>query len=272
MEQSQLPIITKSRLSKDLKQLGLTPEMVVMLHVSVKAIGWIVGGPDMVIQVLLDLVSPKGTLMMLASWEDSPYDLPGWPEEKQKAYLEECPPFDPHRSRAYRKWSILCEYLRTWPGAYRSNHPDNSFVAVGSLARWITKDHPLQYGYGPGSPLAKLCEANGKVLVLGSPIHDITFLHYAEHMARVPNKRIVHYKMPILRNGKRTWVEIEEFDTSQGIVDWHEDYFKAIVGEYLSYGKVLSGKVGEAQSYLFDAADLTEFGIQWMERTFGDKE
>ena len=107
MKQSQLPIITKSRLIKDLKQLGLVPGMVVMLHVSVKAIGWIVGGPDMVIQALLDLLSPKGTLTMLASWEDSPYDLPGWSEEKQKAYLEECPPFDPHRSRAYRKRSIF---------------------------------------------------------------------------------------------------------------------------------------------------------------------
>ena len=131
MDQSQLPIITKSRLVKDLEQLGMKPGMVVMLHVSVKAIGWIVGGPDMVLQSLLDLLSPKGTLMMLASWEDSPYDLPGWPEEKQEAYIEQCPPFDPSRSRAYRKWSILCEYLRTWPGACRSNHPDSSFSAVG---------------------------------------------------------------------------------------------------------------------------------------------
>ncbi len=31
-------------------------------------------------------------------------------------------------------------------------------------------------------------------------------------------------------------------------------------------------KVGEAQSYLLDAMDLTEFGIQWMEKAFGDKE
>ena len=119
--------------------------------------------------------------------------------------------------------------------------------------------------------MAKLCQAKGKVLVLGSPIHDITLLHYAEHMARVPNKRIVHYKMPILWNGKCTWVEIEEFDTNEGIVDWHENYFKTIVQEYLSYREAPSGKVGEAQSYLFDAVDLTEFGIQWMEENFGKK-
>jgi hypothetical protein len=27
--------------------------------------------------------------------------------------------------------------------------------------------------------------------------------------------------------------------------------------------------VGEAKSYLFDAQDLTTFGVAWMERTFG---
>ena len=143
-------------------------------------------------------------------------------------------------------------------------------MAIGSRARWITENHPLQYGYGPGSPLAKLCEANGQVLLLGAPLNCITLLHYAEHMARVPNKRVVRYKMPILRDGRRVWVEIEEFDTSQGVVDWRAgDYFETIAREYISSGKGSSGKVGTAQSYLFDASGLAKFAIQWMERTFG---
>jgi len=87
-------------------------------------------------------------------------------------------------------------------------------------------------------------------------------------MADVPNKRIVRYKMPILRDGQRIWVEIEEFDTCRGIVADAEEYFKTIVHEYLSSGKGCSGKVGAAQSYLFDAASLAEFAIQWLETTF----
>jgi len=31
------------------------------------------------------------TLMMLASWEDNPYELAHWPKERQEAYLQECP-------------------------------------------------------------------------------------------------------------------------------------------------------------------------------------
>ncbi|MEM2884829.1 MAG: aminoglycoside 3-N-acetyltransferase [Thermoproteota archaeon] len=269
MGKGELPTITKSRLVRDLVELGVASGQTLMLHASVSAIGWIVGGPDVVLQALLDVIGPQGTLVMYVGWEDSPYGLEDWPEERRLAYLEECPPFDPARSRACREWSILTEYLRTWPGAFRSCHPDGSFAAVGVLARWITEGHPLQYGYGPGSPLEKLCEVGGKVLLLGAPLNSVTLLHYAEHVANVPNKRVVRYKMPILQDGKRAWVEIEEFDTCRGIVANAEEYFEAIVREYLSSGKGRSGNVGAARSYLFDSADLSEFAVGWLERNFG---
>lgn len=268
MERSKLPPTTKNRLMADLKKLGVASGDTIMLHASVKAIGWIVGGPDVVIQALLDILGEGGTLMMYVCWEDSPYNLVEWSEEWQKAYLEECPPFNPAVSRAHRKWSILTEYLRTWPGAYRSSNPEASCAAVGAKAKWLTENHPLQYGYGPGSPLAKLCEAKGKVLLLGAPLDTITLLHYAEHIANVPNKRIVRYKMPILRDGKHTWVDIEEFDTCGNILLGAKEYFELIPREYLSSRKGQSGKVGAAQSYLFDAGNLVRFAVKWLERKY----
>ncbi len=269
MEQ-RTPLVTKSKLMEDLRKLGLSPGQVVMLHASVKAIGWVVGGPDVVLQAILDILGPDGTLMMYVGWEDDPFSLPEWPEEYQRAYLEECPPFDPQRSRANRKMSILTEYLRTWPGALRSNHPEASVAAVGAKARWLVEGHPLNYPYGPGSPYAKLCEDEGKVLLLGAPLNTVTLLHYAETIAHVPGKRVVRYRMPVLQEGKRIWVEIEDIDTSRGAFDWEGgDYFEAIVQEYLALGKGRSGKVGAADSYLFDAAELVRFAVEWMERTFG---
>jgi aminoglycoside 3-N-acetyltransferase len=265
------PIITRSQLVTELKELGIEAGQTVMLHASVKAIGWIVGGPDMVIQSLLDVLESPGTLMMLVSWEGSPYDLARWSKGCQKAYLEECPAFDPVRSRAYRKWSILTEYLRTWPGAFRSQHPDASFAAVGALARWITENHPLQYGFGPGSPVAKLCDVKGKVLLLGAPLDSLTILHHAEHLAKVPNKQVVHYKMPVLQDGKRVWMDIEEFDTCGGILPGAAEYFNAIPQEYTSLGRCRTGRVGTAESYLFDAADLVKFAVQWLEKKYGVK-
>jgi len=267
------PLVTRSRLARDLVSLGLKTRDLVMLHASVRAIGWVVGGPDTVIRAILDVIGPEGTLMMYAGWEEAPYLTIALEEGRGEAYLAECPAFDPERSRANRKWSILTEYLRTWPGARRSDHPEASVVAVGAKAEWLTKDHPLNYPYGPGSPFAKLCEAGGKVLLLGSPLNAVTVLHYAETIAEIPDKRIVRYRMPILREGKRVWVEIEDIDTGEGIVEGHsnEEYFAEIVREYLASGKGRWGTVGAASSYLFDAAELVRFAVRWLERSFGGK-
>ncbi len=265
---SEQPIITKSRLLRDLRSIGLSEGQTVMLHVSVSAVGWIVGGPGIVLESVLEILTPTGTLMMLASWEDNPYDLPHWPEKRQKRYLKECPPFDPKHSRAdHREMSILAEYLRTWPGACRSRHPF-SLVAVGQRANWLTEDEPWQYRNGPGSPLAKLCEVGGSVLLLGPVLGSITLLHHAEHLAKVPNKKVDRYRMPVLVDGESVWMDFEEYDTTLGIVDWPDDYFETIAKEYIATGHGRAGKVGSAEAFLFEAAPLNAFGVQWMERHF----
>ena len=262
------PIVTKTQLIRDLRALGLSEGRTVMLHASVRSIGWVVGGPDVVLDAILEVLTPSGTLMMLASWEDNPYELPHWPKERQEAYLRECPAYDPERSRADRReMGILTEYLRTWPGACRSRNPF-SYVAVGKHAQRVTSEHPLQYSNGPGSPLAKLCELSGAVLLLGSPIGSVTLLHHAEHLADVPDKRLDRYRMPITQDGQRVWVDIEEYDTTRGIVDWPDNYFETIVNDYLAAGNGRTGKVGAADSYLFEAKPLTAFGARWMEEQF----
>lgn len=260
------PAVTHSRLVKDLSALGVARGQLVMLHASVKSIGWVVGGPDVVLSALFEVLGPEGTLMMVVGWEDSTYEMDEWPAEKRQAYHDECPAFDPSRSRACRNMSILTEYLRTWPGARRSGHPDCSYAAVGPLADWIVRDHPLQYGHGVGSPLAKLCEAGGSVLLLGSPLVHVTLLHYAECLADVPGKRVVRYRAPVLRDGRRVWVELEEYDTCNGIVGSSDQYFPAIMEAYLTVGHGRSGLVGHGRSYLFHAPHLTRFAVEWMER------
>lgn len=269
MEDADQRVIAKSELLAALSRLGVLPGQVVMLHASVKAIGWIVGGPDMVLEAILDLLTPGGTLTMMVSWDAHPYYLKECSEDTQQLYLAECPPFDPATSRAdHRELGILTEYLRTRQGAVRSTHPLFSFVAIGAKANWLVENHPLQYGVGPGSPLAKLCEAGGKVLSLGAPLNTLTLLHYAEHLANVAPKRVARYKMPVVRDAQREWIELEEYDTDD-MIDWEgEDYFELIVRDYLKAGKGSTGKVGDAPAYLIDAVDITQFGINWMETTF----
>jgi aminoglycoside 3-N-acetyltransferase len=262
------PVVTRSRLVRDALALGVAPGGVLMLHASVRSIGWVVGGPDVVLDALTDALGPDGSLMMYVGWADGTYSMDEWTPEEQLAHEQECPAFDPATSRAVRDWSILTEFLRTRPGAHRSANPEASIAAVGARAAWLTADHPLDYGYGAGSPLAKLIEARGQVLLLGSPLTDVTLIHHAECRARVPDKRVARYRQPVLRGGQRQWVTVEEFDTN-GLVDWEgEDYFGLIVQAYLDAGLGRTGLIGGATCHLLDAVTLDDFAVRWMEEHF----
>jgi len=265
--------VTHSQLVRDFRALGVQAGDTVMLHASVKAIGWVVGGPDVVLRALLDVLTPEGTLTMGLSWQDAPDLLESWEEEARKAaYLAEMPPFDLLTSRAdHADMSILAEYLRTTPGAVRSEKPF-SFAAVGKQARYITADQPHNYRDGAGSPLEKLYQLNGKVLMLGAPLDTVTLIHYAENLAKVPNKRVVRYQLPVLKNGETVWEDFEEFDTTYGIVDWdaEEDYFETITKTYIQHEGIPTGKVGDATTYLLQAQTLVPFAVAWMEENFAN--
>jgi aminoglycoside 3-N-acetyltransferase len=269
MTNGELPIITHSRLLADLGGLGLGAGQTVMLHVSVRAIGWLVGGPDILLQALLERLGPGGTLMMYVAWEERTEHWADWSPELQAAYRAECPAFDPATSRAYRKWSILTEYLRTRPGVCRSANPGASMAALGAQAEWLTADHPLDYGYGPGSPLDKLCRLDGFVLQIGVSPGTLTLLHHAEHLAQIPNKRIFRYPAPLWRDGRRVWVTLEEYDTGEGAVDWAGgDYLEQIGLDFRLAGYGRAGQVGAAPAFLCRAAELRDFAVAWLERTF----
>jgi aminoglycoside 3-N-acetyltransferase len=260
-------LVTQSQLVNELKALGVAPGQIVMVHASVKSIGRIMGGPNIIVEALLDALTPAGTLMMYVGWEDIPDFVSNLPLAVQQEYHAEHPPFDPRIARAVRDHGILAEIVRGWPSARRSLNPEASVAAIGARAEWITQDHPLNYGYGAGSPLEKLVEARGQVLMLGAPLDTLTLLHYAENRAQMRHKRVIHYSCPILREGKRVWVEVEDYDTGEP----HGDYsFDGIAHEYLALGTGRQGAIGNVLSQLFDAADLSAFAIVWLEERFGE--
>jgi aminoglycoside 3-N-acetyltransferase len=257
-------LVTPSQLVEGFRRLRLEQGQIVMLHASYKAVGRVMGGPNVILQALLDVLTPRGTLMMYAGWEDLPH-LDDTPPDELQVYYDEHPAFDPRIAHATRWNGILAEFLRTWPDVHRSENPENSMVAVGAQAEWITRDHPLNYGYGVGSPLAKLVEANGKVLMLGASLDKITLLHHAENLAKMRYKKVVHYQWPILRDGEKVWVEIEDYETG----DPHDDYtFEELATAYVALNGGTHGLVGNAQSYLFDAEDICRFAVKWLEERF----
>ncbi len=281
---SGVPPIGRSRLVGDLRALGVRLGGVLMVHARVSALGWVVGGTGAVVLALLDALGPDGTLMAYAGWEDDPYGMEDWPPAWRAAYEAELPPFDPATAEAVHANGRLPERIRTWPGAVRSRQPEAGMVAVGARAAWITADHPWDDPYGPGSPLAKLVEADGQVLMLGAPLETLTLLHHAEATARVAEKRRVAYRMPLLIEGRTVWREFRDIDTSRGAFPYErvadeiaatpgvgsgEEAFAAIARQALAAWIGRGGTVGAGESFLFPAPKLHRFAERWLEERFG---
>ena len=56
--------ITGATIVGELWALGLRRGQVVLVHASLSRLGWICGGPQAVIESLLEVLGPQGTLMM----------------------------------------------------------------------------------------------------------------------------------------------------------------------------------------------------------------
>src|ERR687889_1693234 len=89
-------LVTRSALVDDLGELRLRSDAVVIVHCRLSALGHVVGGAEVVVRALLDVLGPGGTLMAYTGWQDAPPDdIDALGERERRAYLEEQPAYDP---------------------------------------------------------------------------------------------------------------------------------------------------------------------------------
>ncbi len=257
-------------LELDLRRLGLRAGDTVMVHAAMRSVGRLVNGPDTLIQALRDVVEAEGTVVAYADWESRYEELLDAEGRMPEAWRDRVPGFDPATARAIRDNGIFPEFLRTTPGALRSGNPGASIVALGARAAEITADHPLDYGYGPGTPLARLVALNARVLLVGAPLDTMTLLHHAEHLARLPGKRVKRCEVPFATATGTVWRMVEEFDTAQPVVaGLDDDCFGRIVADFVDSERAVHGFVGDASTLMVDAAEITEFAVAWLEDAAG---
>ena len=272
-------LIARSRLVRELREIGLESGDAVMVHCRMSALGHVVGGAETVLRALFEATAPSGTLMAYTGWQDEPpEDLDALCEKSRRMYLTEHPVYDPRVALARREHGRVPEALRTWPGSHHSGHPEAGVAAVGPLAEALASEHPYDDAYGVGTPYARLIEAGGRVAMLGAPLDTVTLVHHAEAIANVHRKRRVNYSMPIFdeNTGGRIWRTFSDIDTSEGALPYErvlgeEDYIEHIARSALAAGAGKKGRVGEGVAYLFDARRLVEHAIGWIEDNFSSQ-
>ena len=250
---------TITTLKQDFKKLGIKPGIVVIMHSSLSKIGWTVGGPVAVISALMQILTSEGTLIMPTFSGDnsdpSQWQNPPVPENWWKIIRNEMPAYNPEITPT-RGMGIIVETFRKWPNVVRSNHPVSSFAAWGKYAERITKNHELLADLGEDSPLARIYELDGHILLLGVSHENNSSLHLAEYRSNYYKKRYKLNGSAILVNNKRQWTEWKELELNM-------DDFEQSGKDFESKINYVPGKVGLAKASLLSQRDIVDFAIGW---------
>ena len=250
--------VTRARIAADLGRLGVRPGGVLLVHSSLSALGWVCGGVQAAVHGLLDALGPDGTVVVPthtngnsdpASWGNPPVPEEWWP-----VIREEMPAYDA-RITPSPQMGAIAEAVRTWPGAHRSEHPHFSFAAVGPRAEAVTAGHALESGFGERSPLGRVHELDGDVLLLGAGHGSNSSLHLAEHL--VPSPPRERSSAAVATPQGRRWVSWED------VVADEED-FEALGAAFDATGRTRAGPVGEGEARLMRQRELVEFAVAWL--------
>jgi len=224
-------------LARSLTALGVREGGVLLVHTSFRSLGPVDGGPEALIAALRSALGPEGTLVM--------------PTMTDGATV-----FDP-RTTPTHEMGITAERFWRQPCVLRSTHPGGSFAAHGPLASRICAPQPLSPPHGLDSPVGRVMELGGQILLLGVTHSENTSLHLAESLAPVPYS--VSHPTVVELDGEVRTVHIAETDhCCRG--------FRKLDAWLREAGLQQEGQVGSAHARLMDARSVVEVALARLRR------
>lgn len=225
-----------------LRALGLRAGDVVMVHSSMKALKT-ERTPEDVIRDILCVIGADGTLLVPAL---------------TYASVNDAQPFFSARATEPCIGLIPRRFFHM-DGVLRSLHPTHSVCAYGKDAEALTNRHMLdETPLGPNSPFRKLPDYSGKLLFIGDVLACCTFMHGVEEIVGAPyvlKKTRTHYIIED-QAGNRYEKELYAHDFK----GWGSEYQR--IKDILRDPEIKTGKVGQADCFLIDAAALEKRAIE----------
>ena len=254
-------IVLKQDILAALKKADVGKGQTIMVHTSLSSLGFVCGGPQIVIEALLESVGAGGTIMMpTQSWKNlDPTAGVHWeePEEWWQIIRDNWPAYNKDITPT-NTMGAVAEMFRQWPGTLRSDHPARSVAANGKYAEHLTTGHDLSNIFGEGSPIDKLYELDRYVLLIGVGYDKNTSLHLADVRAEYPGKHDSIEYSAIMENGKRVW---KEYSTLY--VDGED--FDKIGDAFEKECSVKKASLGNGTITFMKQRELVDFAIKWIE-------
>jgi len=229
--------VTRKTVSSCFSEAGLSRGANVLLHSSLSSVGRVEGGPDAVIDGILDVIGSSGTLMVPT--------FNYWVSEL----------FDPDSTPGLT--GLISETLRRRKTAVRSLHPTHSVAAIGDSALEFTKEHEETGALRLGSPVDKLAKLGGYVVLLGVRHESNSTIHLGEAYARpwylgFPFSPTDPTEARILDRGTIRTVRIAGSQSGCSLA------FNVLELPLRRHGQIVDFKVGEALCQLIPAKAIIE--------------
>jgi aminoglycoside 3-N-acetyltransferase len=254
--------LTTESLAGDLRALGIRPGELLLVHTSMRRLGFVRDGAAGVVAALRAVLGNAGTLVVPAFTANNSDTsrlhrtlTAGMTSAEVGRYRAEMPPFNPATTPTAGVGAVA-EQVRRSPGATRSVHPQTSFAALGPLAGTLMAGHAPDCHFGERSPLARLYEGRARLLLLGVGYQACSAFHLAEYryLAQPPMRA---YRCVISADNRPRWWEYQD-------VALHDRDFGVIGDAFDRAGLALTGHVGEAECRLAPLASAVDFAAEWL--------
>ncbi len=221
-----------------LRALGVEEGGTLLVHTSFRAVRPVEGGPRGLIRAIRDALGPRGTLVM-----------PSWTGDDEAV-------FDPRTTPASPDLGVVADTFWRLRGVARSDHPF-ALAAAGPLAERVTADPLPLPPHAPESPVGRVHDLDGQVLLLGVGHDADTTLHLAELLGGVPYRVPRH--VTVLRGGRPARVEYGENDHCC-------ERFALADGWLRARGLQREGRVGHAAARLARSRDVVAVALEHLAR------
>jgi len=216
-------VVTKQDIVNGLKKIGIKKGDTIFVHSSLSAFGFVEGGPQAIIDALLETVGNNGNVCMPCFGplsDGKTFDVRETPSNLGK----------------------VSDVFWRLPTAKRSLSPTHSVACIGKQATQITTGHLIdETPFTKNSPYFKAMELGGKVIVLGSPLtRSLTCNYIVEDFAgsnfpvKVYSKNPKNFividqsgkKIPVKKKVHNLDIDPVRIDYQPELADWLETFLK----------------------------------------------
>lgn len=234
----------------DLRNLGIKPDDVLLVHSSMKAVGNVEGGAETVLDAIMEAVKDGLLILPTHTWATVNEEHNVFDRDKEPACI-----------------GILPNLFMKRPGVVRSLHPTHSVAAFGKNAEaYISGEENRTTPCSRGGCYGRLYYLDAKILLMGCGLNRNTYMHGVEEWFGITERlteKILEIDI-VMPDGTLKPSRMHRHYKPDGISI--SEYYVKMEKPLEEKGILVKGKVGAADCMLMKAKETADLFTSFLEK------